>query len=156
MATAVAADRKAAPSDGVVGLANEGEKVMAGKRNHPEDAIQRGIVQFLKFSAAPGVYFSAIPNGGFRAHLEAAIMNGLGVKKGIADLMIIAPGGRAHFLEVKAPTGRMRPEQLQFETWCRTYDVPHAVVRSIDEAVAALRGWGLVRVHSALDQARAA
>lgn len=62
-----------------------------------------------------------------------------GVLKGSSDLLVImSPHGRAAWLEVKAPGGRVRPEQ---ETWMR---VQHelgafaAIVRSVDEAKAAM------------------
>lgn len=128
---------------------------MSGKRKHPEDDLQRAIVQLLMFGAAPGVYFAAIPNGGFRRHLEAAIMTGLGVRKGIADLLVIGPGARVHFIEVKAPNGRLSSEQREFADWCTANQVPHAVVASIDSAIDVLGRWGLIRVHGA-ETARAA
>lgn len=62
-----------------------------------------------------------------------------GLAIGSADLVgILAPSGRFVALEVKTPTGRVRPEQ---ETWLalvRSRGGFACVVRSIDDARAAL------------------
>ena len=128
-------------------LPPEGDTRRKPKRKRPEDAIQRAIVQMLRVSRTRGVIFFAIPNGGLRAHIESKIMKGLGTLKGVPDLCVVAPGGRAHFIEVKAPRGRLEPEQRAFETDCARNEIPHAVVRSLDEAIAVLDGWGLTRAR---------
>lgn len=59
---------------------------------------------------------------------------------GIADLCgILAPTGRWFCLEVKTPTGRMRPEQIQWAELVRSRGGFAATVRSVDEARAALQ-----------------
>jgi hypothetical protein len=127
---------------------------MAGRRKHPEDDIQRGIVQFLKFAAAPGVLYFAVPNGGMRSHLEAAIMSGLGVVAGIPDLVVISPTtARAHMIEVKAPNGRLSPAQREFRDRAEASGIPYAEVRSLDEAIRVLDGWCVTKTRR---EARAA
>jgi hypothetical protein len=115
------------------------------RRAHPEDRLQRAVVQLLRFAAIPGAYWFAVPNGGMRSHIEAAIMVGLGVRKGAPDVVVVGSGGRAHFLELKAARGRLSPEQRDVQAWCEAHQVPHAVVRTLDEAEAFLRSHDLLR-----------
>lgn len=62
-----------------------------------------------------------------------------GLPKGSADLIgVLAPTGRFLALEVKTPTGRIRPEQLQHLAVVRRFGGFGAVVRSVEEAVAAV------------------
>jgi len=114
------------------------------KRSHPEDGIQKAIVSYMHMAAAPGVFIAAIPNGGLRSHLEAKIMKGLGVRAGVADLFVVGPGAKVYFVEVKAPKGRLSEHQIAFQDWCLKHQVPHAVVRSLDEAIEFFRRHGLV------------
>ncbi len=51
--------------------------------------------------------------------------------------------GAAYGLEVKKPGEHPTPVQLAFHDRLRGAGVPVAVVRSVDEAEAALAGWGL-------------
>jgi len=58
---------------------------------------------------------------------------------GIPDLLILHKG-LFKLLEVKTPTGRLKPAQVEFFTLCRDYSVKHLyVVRSIDDLTEALR-----------------
>ena len=61
---------------------------------------------------------------------------GLGV--GSPDL-VGAVDGRAFGLELKSPTGRVRPEQVAWAEAARRRGVPVAVVRSVEEAEEAIR-----------------
>ena len=55
----------------------------------------------------------AVPNGGKRWPIEAAIMKGLGVRAGVADLIFIHRS-RPFALELKADSGRPTVEQMAF------------------------------------------
>lgn len=114
-------------------------------RKHPEDDIQKAIVQYAMFSLKPGYIMFAIPNGGYRRPREAARLKGLGVVAGVFDLGILGPRGQYHALEVKAPKGRMSEGQEAFKFHCITHNVPYAVVYSLDEAVRAMKEWKVVR-----------
>ena len=59
---------------------------------------------------------------------------------GIADLCgILAPSGRWVCLEVKTPTGRIRPEQAQWGALVRSRGGFYCVVRSASDALAAVQ-----------------
>lgn len=107
-----------------------------------EDALQTAVTHFLRV-AAPDLLFFAVPNGGSRHLLEAVKLKRMGTRPGVADLSFVLPGGRAAFIELKAPKGRQSPEQKAFEADCATNNAPYAVCRSIDEVAETLRGWGI-------------
>ena len=65
------------------------------RRHRPEDAIQRAIVQHYRQRAAPGVFMFAVPNGGLRSKIEAAIMKATGTVAGVPDTIWIKGGQEA-------------------------------------------------------------
>lgn len=113
-------------------------------RGHVEDAIQSSIVAFLR-AALPAERFKifSIPNGGARSKTEASRMKATGTLAGVWDICILGPGGGSFWLEVKKDDGKLSPEQRGMREFMEAMQVPHAVVRSIDQAEAAVRGWGL-------------
>lgn len=108
------------------------------RRSNPEAAIQRAIVQRLVWH---GCKVIAIPNEGKRSVRAGRAMRGTGLAKGAPDLMILR-AGRVGFLEVKAPKGRVSPAQVEMHAAMARQGFTVHVVRSQDEAVAALRGEG--------------
>lgn len=62
-----------------------------------------------------------------------------GLCKGSSDLIGWGPGGRFVALEVKTPTGRVTPEQRQFLDAVTAAGGIGEVVRSPEDAIAALR-----------------
>ena len=70
----------------------------------------------------------------------------MGLTPGVADLVLVDPqSGRAHFLEVKGTGGRLSEAQEDWQVWSIRHGVPFSIVSSIDEAVAVLRHWGVLR-----------
>jgi hypothetical protein len=115
-------------------------------RSSSEDAIQRGIVRYLRTVLPSGWIVSAIPNGGSRNVIEAAKMKGTGTLAGMPDLMVLGcndQGSTVHFIEVKSANGR--PSLPQLNVHDRLLDLQHevAICRSIDDARDACRRWGL-------------
>lgn len=58
---------------------------------------------------------------------------------GIADLLVIGGANKVTFLEVKTNKGKQSKEQKEFEDLCCKNGVKYAVVRSIKEALEAVR-----------------
>lgn len=67
---------------------------------------------------------------------EARVVCGLGT--GSPDLVGVLRGGRAFCLEVKDGSGRLEPDQRRWHEVARKWGVFVAVVRSVDDALAAL------------------
>jgi len=74
---------------------------------------------------------------GPRGAKRQAVLVGMGVHAGFADLMVICEG-RVLFLELKAPKGRLRPDQEGFRDAVLAQGFGWALVRSLDDALGAL------------------
>src|SRR5262245_8038033 len=114
------------------------------RRRQPEAALQRAIVSHLQWRAAHDAWFCAIPNGGQRSAVEGAIFKGLGVVAGAPDLLIVRDGN-ARFLELKAPRGRLTDAQRECHERLRRAGAEVATTAGIDDALAVLEGWQLLR-----------
>jgi hypothetical protein len=112
---------------------------MSGDRN-AEARVQAAIVTFVRI-AVPDVIIFAVPNGGLRSKVEAARLKWTGVLAGVPDLAIVGPGGKAFFLEVKAPKGRASTQQKDVLERLASLGAQSAIVRSIDDVRRAFEAW---------------
>jgi hypothetical protein len=117
----------------------------------PEAEIQRAIVTALRLALPRGAIVHHVANevaaGGAAARKRQAILVGMGLHPGFSDLVVLAEG-RVLFLEVKAPDGRLRPDQADFRDAVRAQGFAWELARSIDDALDAhgfatriRRGW---------------
>jgi len=111
--------------------------------------IHIGIVQLLKFTAAPGVVYLHCPNGELRDKRAAAKLKAMGVRPGVADLMLLIPQGSGPaitaFMEIKRPGERLSAAQEQFRDDVQAIGCLWDVVFSIDRAADVLREWRAIR-----------
>lgn len=115
------------------------------KHRRPEDFVQRAVLEHLDFRGKPGLFAFHVPNGGGRSPIEGAILKGLGVRAGVPDLIILHEG-RCFGLELKPPSGgRVTPAQTAAHEQMRQAGAEVAVAAGIDEALARLDEWGLLR-----------
>jgi hypothetical protein len=113
----------------------------------PEQIIQRAVFEHLRARAARDVFAFHVPNGGYRKPIEAAIMNGLGVKAGVPDVVAIHKG-RCYALELKAEGGRATPKQLEAIAAMEAAGGAHCcIAEGLDRALAVLEQWGSLRGH---------
>jgi len=123
------------------------------RRSTPEADTQRAIVQTLRFALPRDaiVHHAAneIAAGDRRGQVRQSILVGMGVHAGFADLIVIS-GGCVLFLEVKSQTGRLRKSQEVFRDTVCAQGFGWALVRSVDDALAALADHGFTsRVRQA-------
>jgi hypothetical protein len=109
-----------------------------------EAAIQRAIVQHYHLRAAPGVFMFAVPNGGYRPPVEAAIMRATGTVAGVPDTVWIKDG-RAYFLELKAEGGRLSEAQERVLIALREAGALATHAHGLDQALRVLEAWGILR-----------
>ena len=117
---------------------------MTGRRN-PEADLQRQIVRALRAVLPAGAIVHHAANevrGGAEARRRQAILVGMGVHPGFADLVVLAEG-RVLFLEVKSPRGRLSEAQARFRDDMRAQGFGWALVRSLDDALDALKAHGV-------------
>lgn len=115
------------------------------RRSTPEADAQRAIVQALRFALPRNAIVhhcaNEVTEAGPRGARRQAILVGMGVHAGFADLIVIS-GGRVLFLEVKSQTGRLRKSQEVFRDTVATQGFGWALVRSVDDALGALADHG--------------
>jgi hypothetical protein len=113
---------------------NQDHKPKRKKPSHPESDLQKACVKWFKLQYPQRVIF-AIPNGGNRSRIEAAIMQGEGVMSGVSDLFIPEPMQNFHglWIEMKIKPNKLTDEQLKFTLRMVERDYKTAVCYSLDE-----------------------
>lgn len=123
-------------------------------RNRPEQHFQASLVKTLETILTPETAFFAVPNGGARSRIEAAILKGQGVKAGVPDLVLVH--GRQSFgLELKACGGRLSGAQVGRHEELTRAGMRIAVVKTIDDALRWLKVWDIPTRIKAFDRAAA-
>ncbi|MCE8514895.1 MULTISPECIES: VRR-NUC domain-containing protein [Ruegeria] len=115
------------------------------RRGTPEADLQRAVVQALRFvlprSAIIHHCASEVTEAGPRGARRQAILVGMGVHAGFADLMVLCEG-RVLFLELKSVKGRLSLTQVAFRDAVLAQGFGWALVRSLDDALGALADQG--------------
>jgi VRR-NUC domain len=114
------------------------------RRSRHEDAIQRAVFEHLRVRSVPGVFAFHPANGGWRSHIEAAILKGLGVRGGVPDVIAIHRG-EVCALEIKTENGHATDAQWQAIEDLRAAGAHAEVCYGLDRAIAQLETWGLLR-----------
>jgi hypothetical protein len=112
------------------------------RRGHPEDELQRSVVQFLRVALPDDAIAYAVPNGGQRHSKAAARLVGLGVRAGIPDLAIVWRG-HALFVELKAARGTLSAVQRQMIDKLHVCGAMVAVCKSLECVEGSLREMGV-------------
>jgi hypothetical protein len=109
-----------------------------------EAGLQEAVVRYLRLMLRDCVVYHT-PNGGKRSFKTAKLMKRIGTFSGVFDLTILAPVGRAFFMEIKQGKGRLSEEQEAFRLALIRMGHPYCIVRSLDDAILALETWGLTK-----------
>ena len=103
---------------------------------HIESGIQKTCVAWFRFQYPKLVLnLIAIPNGGARSRIEAAIMKGEGVTAGAADIGLFYPAKGYHglFIEMKTPKGKQQPSQKAWQQAVEVVGYKYVVCRSFED-----------------------
>jgi hypothetical protein len=114
------------------------------RRQQPEAQIHRAVLDHLRWRGVPFLFVFHCPNGGQRSPVEAKILKGLGVVAGIPDLFILHRG-QLFGLELKAEGGRVTAAQASCHSRLRASGARVATAVGVDQAVAQLVAWRLLR-----------
>ena len=112
------------------------------KRGHEEEALQRDVVEFLRWALPFDAVYFAVPNGGKRHIKIAQRLVPQGVRAGVPDLCIVH-AGRALFVELKTPTGALSASQRQMHARLHVAGAAVHVCRSVPQVEAVLRELGV-------------
>ena len=115
------------------------------RRGTPEADLQRAVVTALRFALPKDAIIhhcaNEVTEAGPRGAKRQAILVGMGVHPGFADLMVLC-AGRVLFLELKSLKGRLSPAQQTFRDTVTAQGFAWALVRSLDDALDALADHG--------------
>jgi hypothetical protein len=115
------------------------------RRGTPEADLQRAVVIALRFALPKGAIIhhcvNEITEAGPRGAKRQAILVGMGVHAGFADLIVLCEG-RVLLLELKSLKGRLSPTQEAFRDAMQAQGFGWALVRSIDDALGAIADHG--------------
>lgn len=106
-----------------------------------EQRLHNAVAAYLTIVLSPPVWWTTIPLGG-GGYVRGAKLKRAGAKKGTPDLIIIHDG-KAYFAELKAPKGRLKPEQVQTAIAITNAGSTVRVWRSLDDAKNDLEEWGI-------------
>jgi hypothetical protein len=110
----------------------------------PEEQLQRSVVDLLRLYEARGsLTFCHVPNGGYRTPAEAGMFRSLGVRAGVADLIVWAAGGASFGIELKAKAGKLSPAQAAWHGTLESLGHRVYVCRSVDDVERCLRAEGV-------------
>jgi len=112
------------------------------KQKRREQSLQETLVRVLALALTRETTFFAVPNGGARSRIEAAILNGQGVRAGVPDLIFISKG-RAFGLELKSEKGELSQAQRAQHVTLRDAGMRIEVARSLGEALEHLKDMGI-------------
>jgi hypothetical protein len=92
------------------------------------------------------IYFFAVgnDNAGKTSMQRAMRLKAMGVRAGVADLVIMGYGGQACFLEIKTESGRLSESQKTFRDLCQKRGWPWGIARSVEEAIEQCRTWSII------------
>ncbi len=115
------------------------------RRGTPEADLQRAVVTTLKFALPKTAIIhhcaNEVTEPGPRGAKRQAILVGMGVHPGFADLIVLCDG-RVLFLELKSLKGKLSPDQEAFRDSALAQGHGWALVRSLDDALGALADQG--------------
>jgi hypothetical protein len=111
---------------------------VAAKWRASEREIQASVLEHWLTLGVPNSLVAAIPNA--FAHGQA------GLTKGLADLLVLAPGLPVGFIELKRDRKSPRSDaQIEFGRLCDKLGVRYAVAVGRDEPIQVLKHWGAVK-----------
>lgn len=130
----------------------EGHKARSRRSRMPapkELDLHIAVAKLLKDHALPEWNWFHVPSGEHRDIRTAAKLKAMGVKRGIPDFVLISPYGSVRFLELKRLSGKLSDAQEEFRLWCIQHGAPHVVAWTMDQVLAALNSWRVLRVRIA-------
>jgi hypothetical protein len=115
------------------------------RRGTPEADLQRAVVIALRFALPKTAIIhhcaNEVTEPGPRGAKRQAILVGMGVHAGFADLMVLCDG-RVLLLELKSLKGQLSPAQEAFRDAVLAQGLGWALVRTLDDALGALADQG--------------
>ena len=104
-----------------------------------ERDLHLAVVDYLSRALAGSAWYTTFPLGG-GGKVRGAQLKRAGAKVGTPDILVI-DDGRAHWIELKAPKGRVSAEQTSCHAELQRAGAAVGVARSIEDVEALLVRW---------------
>lgn len=102
--------------------------------NRPEQKLQEAVVAYISL-AHPKCIVAAVPNEGRRSRIGGGAMRRAGMCSGFPDLIVLAPGSKTLFIELKSKVGVLSDNQKAIHPRILTLGFPLLVARTLDEVI---------------------
>lgn len=114
------------------------------RRVSPEEELHRACFEWVQLAEPMHPilkWLTHIPNGGKRSKGEGGKLKAMGVRKGLVDFMLPRKhlGWQGLAVELKAPEGRLTPEQREWLEALASDGYLTAEVRTLDEFQAVVK-----------------
>jgi hypothetical protein len=108
-----------------------------------EHALQKAVAGFLQAVLCAPYYWTAIDHAARVSPRQGADRKRRGVKRGIADFLVMAPGPRVLWIELKRDTkaAKQSDEQIDFEEAQRACGADYVICRSVQDVQFAVYSW---------------
>ena len=108
-----------------------------------EHALQKAVADYLNWTLAVPYYWTGIDHAARVSPRQGADRKRRGIKKGIADFLVMAPGPRVLWIEMKRDTkaARQSAEQMDFEAAQLSVGASYVICRSVQDVQSAVYSW---------------
>lgn len=127
----------------LIALQAKEEKVRR-KPRHEEDNLQISCVRWFDMQYPQyRLLLYHTPNEGKVTRTQAVIRKKMGIRAGVADLLLLLPHQHYHYLaiELKTKTGRQRETQKEWQSVCEAHGGRYVIIRSIEEFINEVTSW---------------
>lgn len=115
-----------------------------------EIELHMAVADVLRRFAKPDWRWSHFPAGEHRDVRTGAKLRAMGLARGWPDFVLFSPViGQLHALELKRGGEDLTEEQRDFRSWCFGHAIPYATAWTVDDAMAALERFGVLRIKIA-------
>ena len=101
-----------------------------------EETIHLEVARWLDLKLPKTWRWFHPPNGGFRKKATAGKFKAMGLKPGVADIIILRPDEPDIWIELKAFAGTLSLAQRQWRDWMKAAGRPYFVARSVKDVEA--------------------
>ena len=119
---------------------------------HPEQKLQEKLRKFLASRLKPEIVWMASANGGYRDPHTAISLKSMGVLPGAPDLCFCLDNGRTGWIELKAPGGKLSPQQKGVAARLIRLNHFWGCAHSIKEAVDIMKPWNVFKAEADLNE----
>lgn len=114
------------------------------KRSQEEFRLACFVADSLRWGVRPDIAWTHFPAGEDRSEITGGRLKRMGLARGWPDYLFVLPYGRIAFLELKAPKGKLSPEQRAFRDRVEALGCRYEVARTGQEAIQILTSMGIL------------